>query len=183
MTRILPLCLLFLLGACGTDEPPEAPAAPDPTSTIEPMPMRTDDGAPPGSLLAALQDADLDTFRRAIRTSGAADTLSTEGPFTVFAPSDAAFDALPEDLREQLLSDAEALRGVLLAHVLPFRAGSVDLDIEQTVSTLAGPELTIQPSAGAFVVRGSGGPASVLRADLDASNGVVHIIDQLLVSP
>ena len=116
-----------------------------------------------------------------------ADTLASDGPFTVFAPTDAAFAELPEGAVETLLQPANRnqLRSVLTYHVVPGKVSSAELIgvIRQsggkaTLKTVQGGTLTATLSRGTVALTdGAGGTAFVTKADLDQSNGVIHVTD------
>ena len=103
-------------------------------------------------------------------------TLEGEGPFTVFAPTDAAFSALPAGVLDGLLADPAALSRVLTYHVVAGRATSADIVGKSSLLSLEGKELTVSTEGGVRV-----GGANVTGADVDASNGVIHVIDQVLI--
>jgi uncharacterized surface protein with fasciclin (FAS1) repeats len=109
-----------------------------------------------------------------------ADDLSGEGPFTVFAPTDAAFAALPEGTVEELLEDPTgALAQILLYHVVGAEAYSTDLSDGQMIMTLQGQDVTVTINDdGVFI-----NDAKVTMADIAASNGVVHVIDAVILPP
>jgi uncharacterized surface protein with fasciclin (FAS1) repeats len=118
------------------------------------------------------------TLNAAVKASGLAATLSGEGPFTLFAPNDAAFEKLPKATLKKLLKpeNKAALQQVLKNHVLSGTVLSKDIKAGN-VTTLAGSEVAVKINGKKVTV----GKASVLRADVQASNGVVHIIDTVLV--
>jgi uncharacterized surface protein with fasciclin (FAS1) repeats len=118
------------------------------------------------------------TLNAAVKASGLAATLSGEGPFTLFAPNDAAFEKLPKATLKNLLKpeNKAALQQVLKNHVLSGTVLSKDIKAGN-VTTLAGSEVAVKINGKKVTV----GKASVLRADVQASNGVVHIIDTVLV--
>jgi uncharacterized surface protein with fasciclin (FAS1) repeats len=137
-------------------------------------------GAGGGSedVLAVARDAGLGQFLRAVRAAGLAETLSASGPYTVFAPSDAAFRALPRGRLDGLMrsDDREALRGLLAYHVVPGTFDAAFLEARQAnYATLAGPSLQVD-GAGGLRVNG----ARAIRPDLEASNGIVHVIDAVI---
>jgi len=117
----------------------------------------------------------------AVGAAGLVDALSGEGPFTVFAPTDAAFAALPAGLIDELLADpAGALTDILTYHVVGGAAAmSTDLTDGQTIATLQGEEVTISIDGMMVMVN----DANVIVADLVADNGVVHVIDAVLSLP
>jgi len=117
------------------------------------------------------------TLLTAIEAAGLTETLAGEGPFTVFAPTDAAFEALPEGVLDGLLADPEgALTQVLLYHVVGAKALSGDLSDGQMIETLEGSDVTITIMEGNVYVNG----AMVVVADIEADNGVVHVIDAVI---
>lgn len=118
------------------------------------------------TLVAAVQAADL------------VDTLKGEGPFTVFAPTDEAFAALPEGTVENLLKpeNKDQLVSVLTYHVVPGKVMSSDLSDGMMAATVQGGEVTIGTDGGVTV-----DGANVTTADIEASNGVIHVIDQVIL--
>ena len=121
-----------------------------------------------------------DTLEAAVIAAGLADDLSAEGPFTVFAPTDDAFKALPEGTIEALMADPTgALANILLYHVVSGKAMSTDISDGQVVTTLLGKDVTITINGeGVFI-----NDAKVIVADLEADNGVVHVLDAVLIPP
>jgi uncharacterized surface protein with fasciclin (FAS1) repeats len=118
------------------------------------------------------------TLEAAVIAAGLAETLSSEGPFTVFAPTDAAFALLPEGTVATLLADPSGLlTTVLTNHVYAGSALSTDLSDGMTITTLAGTELTITITNGMVYI----GDALVSTANIETDNGVVHVIDAVLV--
>lgn len=163
---------LILLSACAPDPEPTADPVPDPT------PVATDD-----SIVGIVgASSELGVLTRALETTGLADTLrSPDAAYTLFAPSDAAFEALPDAERTALLDDPERLAAWLRAHVLPTRMLSVDIIDGIAIESLGGTELTILSDGTTVqVVDPQGTRATVTTPDLDTSNGVVHIIDAVL---
>ncbi|MGE0193647.1 MAG: heme-binding protein [Planctomycetota bacterium] len=128
---------------------------------------------PETDLLARAQaDPRLLTFVTAVEAAGLADALRGSGPFTVFAPTDEAFEALPPGALAGLLADPPALAAVLQAHVVAGALRARDLRPVATARTLGG---------GTWAIGLTVGPARVLAVDLEARNGVLHVIDQVLV--
>ncbi len=125
-------------------------------------------------------DGRFSTLAAAIETAGLAGTLASEGPFTLFAPPDSVFAKLPPGAAESLLQDIPALKNILLYHVMPGRIMAADLGKIPTAATLLGDPLPIEAApGGAFTVGG----APIVRPDVPASNGVIHVIDKLLLPP
>ena len=131
-------------------------------------------------VVATAQASDnLTTLVSAIEAAGLVDTLSGPGPFTVFAPTDAAFAALPENVLSQLLlpENRERLRVLLAYHVIPGAVTSGDIAGQQvSAPTAMGSPLQIDATEGVMVDN-----ANVIAADIEATNGVIHVIDRVLV--
>lgn len=128
----------------------------------------------------AMEADNVTTLVAAVKAAGLVDALTGEGPFTVFAPTDAAFAKLPEGTVDTLVmpENKEKLTGILTYHVVAGAYKSTDLaDGEQKVATLNGQELTIVKSADGVTVNG----AHVEIADVISSNGVTHVIDTVLM--
>ncbi len=116
------------------------------------------------------------TLLAAAEAAGLASTLAGPGPFTVFAPTDAAFAALPDGTVEGLLADPDALATVLLYHVVPGSIPASALEDGQLVTTAEGRQFRVTLSDGARV-----NGVSVVQTDVEASNGVIHVIDGVLL--
>ncbi len=124
-------------------------------------------------------DPSLSTLNSLVQSAGLSDTLKGPGPFTVFAPTNDAFKAVPAKTLESLGKDPVALKAVLTYHVLPVKAMAADVK-NGKVKTVNGAELDLA-KAGDFVTIGEG--TIVTKADIVASNGVVHSIDTVLIPP
>lgn len=150
----LTLTTAVILGGCAT--------APAPQSIVE----------------TAAATPQLSTLTKLINDAGLTETLKEPGPFTVFAPTDDAFKAVPAKTLDALSKDKALLISVLTYHVLPGKVSSADVK--------NGPSTTVQGApvslyrSGTFVTVES---AVVTTADIEASNGVVHIIDTVLIPP
>jgi uncharacterized surface protein with fasciclin (FAS1) repeats len=116
------------------------------------------------------------TLEAAVVAAGLVETLQGDGPFTVFAPTDAAFAALPEGTVEALLADIPALTNILLYHVVGAKAMSSDLSDGQKIVTVQGKEVTVTINDDGVFINN----AKVTVADIEADNGVVHVIDAVL---
>ena len=121
----------------------------------------------------------LSTLVAAVQAAGLVETLQSEGPFTVFAPTNEAFAALPEGTLESLLleENREMLIEILTYHVVPGKVMSGDLSDGMTAETVQGTAVTININNYGVTVNG----ASVVQADVEASNGVVHVIDAVIL--
>lgn len=121
-----------------------------------------------------------DTLEDAVIAAELADDLSGPGPFTVFAPTDAAFAALPDGTIETLLADPTGtLAQILLYHVVGGQALSTDLSDGQTITTLLGEDITVTIGMNGVMINN----ATVVVADITATNGVVHVINAVLLPP
>ena len=120
----------------------------------------------------------LSTLNSLVNTAGLGETLKGAGPFTVFAPSNEAFKAVPAKTMEALAKDPAALKNVLTYHVLPGKAMAASVK-NSKAKTVNGAEVELS-KAGDMVTIES---AVVTQADLNATNGVVHIIDTVLIPP
>ena len=119
------------------------------------------------------------TLVAAVQAAGLVETLQGEGPFTVFAPTDEAFAKLPEGTVESLLKPENKARliAILTYHVVPGKVTSSDVVKVKTAKTVQGQELPVQVKNGAVQI----GNATVAKADVMASNGVIHVIDTVLL--
>lgn len=128
----------------------------------------------------AASNSSFTTLVQAVQAAGLAETLSGEGPFTVFAPTNEAFAALPEGTLEELLKpeNRDTLRQILTYHVV---AGAVESsDIQPgAVATVQGSSVMLDVANGAVTVN----DATVQAADIRASNGVIHVIDRVILPP
>ncbi|MCP4822121.1 MAG: fasciclin domain-containing protein [Shimia sp.] len=126
----------------------------------------------------AVSAGSFNTLVAAVQAAGLVDTLKGDGPFTVFAPTDEAFAALPEGTVEMLLKpeNKDQLVAVLTYHVVPGKVMSGDLSNNMMAATAQGGDVTIMTEGGVTVNN-----ASVVSADIGASNGVIHVIDTVLL--
>jgi uncharacterized surface protein with fasciclin (FAS1) repeats len=120
----------------------------------------------------------LSTLHSLVTSAGLTETLKGPGPFTVFAPSNNAFKAVPAKTLEALAKDPEALKAVLTFHVLPTKAMSADIK-NSKVKTINGAQVELSKAGDMVTVES----AVVTQADIVASNGVVHIVDTVLMPP
>lgn len=173
--------LLFLAG-CATDADETATeTAETSTMTEEPMEEEGDEAMDePGTIVdVAAANPDFETLVAAVTAADLGETLSGEGPFTVFAPTDDAFDALPEGLLDALLlpENVDALTSILTYHVLPAEVMAADVSAGE-VTTVEGSTIAITTDDGVMV-----NDATVVATDVEASNGVIHVIDTVIVPP
>lgn len=127
----------------------------------------------------AVAAGDFNTLVEAVKAAGLVDTLSGPGPFTVFAPTDEAFAKVPEAVMDALMANKTLLTSVLTYHVVPGEVMSSDLKNGMSVNTVEGSNVKITiDSAGVMVDN-----ARVINADIKASNGVIHVIDAVILPP
>jgi uncharacterized surface protein with fasciclin (FAS1) repeats len=119
-----------------------------------------------------------ETLLAAATAAGLVDTLKSEGPFTVFAPTDDAFAKLPEGTVESLLMEEnrDQLTAILTYHVVPGKVMSTDLSDGMTATTVQGGDIMIDLDDGVMV-----NDATVVTADIEASNGVIHVVDTVIL--
>ncbi|SDE71818.1 fasciclin domain-containing protein [Limimaricola pyoseonensis] len=130
-------------------------------------------------IVATAQEAgNFSTLLQAAEAAGLVETLAGEGPLTVFAPTDEAFAALPEGTLEELLADTDQLTQILTYHVVEGAVMSSDLSDGQMVATVNGAEAEVSVGDSVMI-----GDATVTTADIEASNGVIHVIDSVLMPP
>ncbi len=125
----------------------------------------------------AIDTGSFKTLAAALTAAGLVETLKGAGPFTVFAPSDAAFARLPAGTVEALLSDKPKLTAILTYHVAPGLLMAADVASMATVNTVQGGALKIAARDGKVIING----AKVVTADVRAANGVIHVIDAVLL--
>jgi uncharacterized surface protein with fasciclin (FAS1) repeats len=164
------LAVPLVVAACGGGD--EQAASPSPTATESEMPKDIVD--------TAVAAGDFTTLAQALTAAGLVETLKGEGPYTVFAPTDAAFADLPEGTVDTLLEDPKGqLTDILTYHVVPGEVMSADITDGMTAETVQGGELTFSVEDGTVMVNG----ATVTTADIETSNGVIHVIDSVLLPP
>jgi len=158
----------LVVSACSTAaSPTPAPATPTP--------------APAGDIVTVATEAGVfTTLLKAATAAELVETLQGEGPFTVFAPTDEAFAALPAGTLDALLADPEALKKVLLYHVVEGKVTSDQIVGMTTATSVEGSPIAISVKDGTVYLNDS---AKVVTADVMASNGVIHIIDAVLLPP
>jgi len=177
MFAILLVVASLVMAACApaaTPTPkPEPTAMPDPTATPEPMVKDIVD--------TAVADGRFTTLVAAVQAAGLVDTLKGEGPFTVFAPTDDAFAALPAGTLDELLKpeNKQKLTDILLYHVVSGKVMAADAVKLTSAKTVLGKDVTIKVDMGNVYVN----EAKVIITDIETSNGVIHVIDSVLLPP
>ena len=117
------------------------------------------------------------TLLKAAKAAGLAETLAGDGPYTVFAPTDEAFAKLPKGALEGLLKDKAKLKTVLLYHVVKGKVTAKQVMEMDSAKTLAGQSVPVEVDGGIVMI----GDAKVVKADIMASNGIIHVIDAVLM--
>jgi len=126
----------------------------------------------------AIAAGSFSTLVKAVQAAGLVETLKGAGPFTVFAPTDEAFAKLPAGTLESLLKDKAKLASILTFHVVSGKVLAADV-IKlngQSVTTVQGGKLKVDTNSGVHI-----GEATVIKADVETTNGVIHVIDQVLI--
>lgn len=116
------------------------------------------------------------TLVKAVQAAGLAETLSGKGPFTVFAPTDEAFSKLPPGTVEGLLKDIPKLKSVLTYHVVPGRMMAADVVQQTSLKTVQGQSISVDTKGGAKV-----DGANIVKTDIATDNGVIHVIDKVIL--
>lgn len=160
--RGLAAALVLSVSAIGCDDDDEI-AAPESQNIVE----------------TAIAAGSFSTLVTAVEAAGLAETLANDGPFTVFAPTDEAFDALPAGTLDALLQDTDALREILLYHVVAGEVRAQQVVTLSSAPTLQGSDVEIDATNAGVKVN----DANVTQTDIVASNGVIHVIDSVLLPP
>ena len=145
-------------------------AAPGTTSGQAPVPTMN-------IVETAVSAGSFNTLVTALKAAGLVETLSGEGPFTVFAPTDEAFAQIPEDKLNALLADKEALTALLTYHVVAGAMMAEDVIKLSSAETVNGQRVGIEVVDGKVMVDG----AEVITADIKTSNGVIHVINKVIM--
>lgn len=180
--------LALFLGACSSPATTPTTMAPATTAPAPSSPAAAPSSTSPAAadiVDTAVAAGDFETLTAAVTAAGLVETLKGAGPFTVFAPTDSAFAALPAGTVDTLLEEPEGdLAEILKYHVVAgevLAADVVELD-GQKVKTVQGAELTVEVSDGKVaLVDAAGGRVNVVTTDIEASNGVIHVIDGVLL--
>ncbi len=176
MFAILLVVASLVMAACApaaTPTPPTATPIPEPTATPEPMLKDIVD--------TAVADGRFTTLVAAVGAAELVDTLKGEGPFTVFAPTDDAFAALPAGTVDELLKpeNKQKLTDILLYHVVSGKVMAADVTALTSATTVLGKDVAIKVDMGNVYIN----DAKVIITDIETSNGVIHVIDAVLLPP
>jgi uncharacterized surface protein with fasciclin (FAS1) repeats len=172
----LALASLALVAAgCGGDD--DEPAAADTTAAMTDSSDPTTTAEEMTIVDTAVAAGQFTTLVSLVQEAGLADELSGAGPLTVFAPTDEAFAAVPQSTLDELAADPEALRNVLLYHVVEGEVTSDQVTGLDSATALNGQELAFTVDGSSVLVN----DATVVQADIMASNGVIHVVDAVLI--
>lgn len=162
-------------------EPTTAPAEDAAGATAEPTEEATEASAELQDIVdTAVGAGSFGTLVAAVQAAGLVDTLKGEGPFTVFAPTEEAFAALPAGTLEALLADPQGqLTQILLYHVVPGKVMAADVTDGLEANTAQGSPVTFMLHDGAVMIN----DANIVATDIEASNGVIHVIDKVILPP
>ena len=141
-----------------------------------PASLRADEHGSKDVVDTAIAAGNFKTLATALQAAGLVDTLKGEGPFTVFAPTDEAFAKIPKADLDALLKDKAKLTKVLTYHVVPGKVMAADVTKLKEAKTVEGQMVRIDTSSGVKV-----NGANVIKADVEASNGVIHVIDSVIL--
>jgi len=176
---MLLVAFALVLAACGPAATPTPAPAPEPTAIPEPTAVPEPEL---GDIVdTAVADGRFTTLVTAVQAADLVDALKGEGPFTVFAPTDDAFAALPEGTVESLLlpENKQALTDILLYHVVSGKVMAEDVVGLESATTLLGKDITIKVDMGNVYIN----DAKVIITDIETSNGVIHVIDAVILPP
>lgn len=167
------LVSIFAISACAPQATPTAAPMPEPTATTAPVLLDIVD--------TAVANGSFTTLAAALQAAGLVDALKAEGPFTVFAPTDEAFAKLPAGTIEELLKpeNIEQLKSILLYHVVEGKVMAADVAGITSATALSGNDLAVKVDMGNVYINES----KVVLPDVEASNGVIHVIDTVLLPP
>lgn len=185
MKRVLTLSILAILAlvvaACAPIPAAQPAATPAPAATAAPEPTAAPTEAPaamPKDIVdTAIGAGTFNTLVAAAQAAGLVDTLKGPGPFTVFAPTDEAFAKLPAGTVEGLLKEPAKLKDILLYHVVSGNVMAADAMKLTSADTVLGQPITIKAEGGKVMIN----DATVTAADIKATNGVIHVIDTVLL--
>lgn len=130
----------------------------------------------PNIVKTAIEAGSFQTLVKAVQAAGLVNTLSSPGPFTVFAPTDAAFAKLPSGTVEGLLQDIPKLQAVLTYHVVPGKLTASDVVKSTSLRTVQGQNIRVNTQNGVKVDN-----ANVVKTDIVADNGIIHVIDSVIL--
>lgn len=169
VVAVVPLVVIAVVMGCGPKPAPSPPAAP----------IAPEREAAKDIVEVAMEAGQFENLVAAVEAAGLVETLKGPGPFTVFAPNDDAFAKLPEGAVDNLLKpeNKEQLTKILTYHVVPEKLMAADVTTMTSATTVNGQDLTFKVEGDTVMVDG----AKVIGADIMASNGVIHVIDSVVM--
>lgn len=171
------LGLLLFATACAPITAPAAPSATPEPAQETPMAESSEAGDIVDTAIAA---GNFTTLVAAVEAAGLVDTLKGEGPFTVFAPTDEAFAAIPQETLDALLADPSGdLTQILLYHVVPGKVMAADVTDGLEATTVQGAPVNFTVADGSVKIN----DATIVTTDIETSNGVIHVIDAVIMPP
>jgi uncharacterized surface protein with fasciclin (FAS1) repeats len=170
--------IVVVASACSSDDGDDA------SSTTSAPPSTEQEASEASSEAGTIVDVasenpDFETLVSAVQQADLVETLSGDGPFTVFAPTNDAFAKIPADQLNAILADKDQLTSILTYHVVPAKVMAADLQPQQMVTTVQGQDVDIQVADGKATING----CNIVTTDVEASNGVIHVIDCVLTPP
>ena len=190
LSPLFAVVVALSIAACGEKKdttPPVEQPAPEPAPVVAaeptPEPEKPAEPAPPPAptkdiLTTATDAGNFTTLLAAIDKAGLKETLSGPGPFTVFAPTDEAFAKVPKADLDKLLKDKKKLAAVLTYHVVAGSVKAADVAGMPTAKTVNGADITINATSGVKI-----NDATVISPDIMTTNGVIHVVDTVLMPP
>lgn len=177
MFAMLLVVLSLVMAACA----PAATPVPAPTATAMPEPTATPEPMLSDIVDTAVADGRFTTLVAAVQAAELVDTLKGEGPFTVFAPTDDAFAALPAGTLDELLKpeNKQQLTDILLYHVVPGKVTAADVTTLTSAATALGKDVAVKVDMGNVYIN----DAKVIITDIETSNGIIHVIDAVILPP
>jgi uncharacterized surface protein with fasciclin (FAS1) repeats len=170
--------LALVVTACSDDDSSGTSTSSRANETSEPAASETME-ASDTIVDVASANPDFSTLVTAVTEADLVETLQGDGPFTVFAPTNDAFAKIPADQLQAILADKAQLTDILTYHVIPSQVMAADLQPEQSVATVEGQNVDIKVANGVATING----CTIVKTDVAASNGVIHVIDCVLLPP
>jgi uncharacterized surface protein with fasciclin (FAS1) repeats len=172
------------IGACSSSSDSASKSKETTTTAASMAAERSPSTADKTIVEIAAGNPDFSTLVSAVKAAGLAETLSGAGPYTVFAPTNEAFAKLPPETLQSLLlpENKDKLAAILTYHVVPAKVMAADVTAGP-VKTVNGAEFTVSTDGGVKITDGQGNVANVVKTDIEASNGVIHVIDTVLLPP
>jgi uncharacterized surface protein with fasciclin (FAS1) repeats len=175
---------VLFLAACGDDdEATSSSTSSSPTAEATPPPVADSPASTETITEVVAGNPEFSTLLAAVEAAGLTETLSGNGPFTVFAPTDAAFAELPAETLDTLLQPAnkDQLAAILTYHVVPAEVMAADVQAGEVPTVNSAPFTVALDGQAVEITDGQGNQANVIETDIEAANGVIHVIDAVLL--